>query len=141
MHSEVMPAQWWVQLVDSSPLEKHDELREAITGWISRLILLEGVSYRYDWGQGSPVPAALSLQGNDAPPDIYTFLGTIQQFIGRNEYMIFVVMVEADTLNKNALRHVIVTKNALAQVRTGEELLAKAKGVVLDADEEIEAKG
>ena len=135
MQSEVSPVQWWIQLLESSPLENHDEIR-AECHWLTgaeRCLVL--------WDETNPTPTALVLQGEGPPPAIYKFLEGIQHLICRNEYMIFVVMVEAHTLNKAGVYHLVVAKNTIAKVDTGAELLAKAKATVLDVDEELEAGG
>jgi len=123
--------------MDSSPLENHDDLREAFT-WFEQL---PSVRCRYIWSRSSPVPEALSVQGAGAPPALFGRLGELQHLMGRNEYIVFIMVVEAATLDQNAIYHVIMTRNALAQVETGKELLAKVKALVLDADEEIAAGG
>ena len=133
MQSEVEPVQWWIQLVDSSPLENHDKLRDRLR-WFTIV-----KRFRYVWSESSATPTAIVSQGVGPPPDVYKFLGTVQHLMGRNEYMVFVVMVEADTLDKSSIYHVIVAKNTLARMETGSELLASVKSTVLDVDEELEA--
>jgi hypothetical protein len=128
------PIQWWVQLVDSSPLENHDELRTACR-WFTG-----AEHFRYEWDMSSTIPTAIAAQGSGAPPDVHALLKSVQHLIGRNEYMIFIVMVEVDTLDPKGVFHVAVTKNTLTQVETGKELLAKAKEVLLDVDEELSAE-
>ena len=135
MQSSVTPVQWWVQLIDSSPLENHDDIRGEccwFTGAEHCLLL---------WDKNDPTPTAIVAQGNGPPPNVYAFLEGIQHLIGRNEYMVFVIMVESHTLHRAGLYHIVVTHNAIARVETGQELLAKAKATVLDADEELAAGG
>lgn len=134
MESVVAPIQWWIQLLDSSPLENHDDIR-AECRWFTgaeRCLFL--------WDANNPTPTAIVAQGEGPPPAVYKFLEGIQHLIGRNEYMIFVVMVEAHTLDQGGVYHIVVAKNTIAKVDTGRELLAEAKAVVLDADEELAAK-
>ncbi len=133
MESQVAPLQWWIQLVDSSPLENHDELRDALR-WFTG-----AERYRYIWDETNPTPTAIVAQGNGPPPDIFKCLKDVQPLMGRNEYMVFIMIVEADTLDQSAIYHVVVAKHTIAKVETGRELLAKAKATVLDVDEELAA--
>jgi len=136
MQSSIALVSWWIQLVDASPLENHDELRDQL-----RALCCAGHAdhHRLVWDKGNPIPTAFTMQGCGAPYDFYEYLNTLRPLIGRNEYMIFIMVLAADILDQNAIYHIIVTKNALARIETGKELLAKAKSIVLDTDEEIEA--
>ena len=136
MQSLIALVSWWIQLIDASPLENHDKLRDQLC----ELCYAEHADhYRLVWDKGNPTPTAFTMQGCSAPYDFYEYLDTLRPLIGRNEYMIFIMMLAADILDQNALYHIIVTKNALARIETGKELLTKAKSIVLDTDEEIEA--
>jgi hypothetical protein len=126
-----MPKQWWIQLIESSPLVNHQLLRQELAQ------RLNVPCHRFVWGTEAAMPEAISLQGDDNPPDIYGILGTVQKMFGPNEYMCFVVMVEADTLSRNAVYHVLVSRYVLARVETGKTNLDEARSLVLEADEEL----
>lgn len=136
MQSSIALVSWWIQLIDASPLENHDKLRDRLH---SLCCGGHAAHHRLVWDKHNSTPTAFTMQGYGTPYDFYKYLGTLQHLIGRNEYMIFMMMLEADILDQNALYHIIVTKSALARVETGKKLLAEAKGIVLDADEEIAA--
>ena len=126
------PIQWWVQLIGSSPLEKYAEIRLALR-WLTGAPIC-----RFVWADSDPAPTAIDAQGYDAPPAVYKVLcEDVQPLLADREYMIFLMMVTADILDRSAINCFLVTKNIVAEVN-GDELIDRAKALVQDADEEIE---
>ncbi len=129
---------WWLQLVDSTCLENHEEVRKLITTWDVGATW-EDSAHRLDlvWDAASTMPTSISACGFEGHvPDLEHYLHDIQPLLSEREYMIFLITLNHVVIDRRGVRVMVVTPRIVAEV-SGMELIERARRVVLASEEEL----
>ena len=123
---------WWLQLVSSTAIENHDEMRRKIEAWVT-----ETDKYYVDWDPASPMPASISGYGfADFAPDVDGYLADLQGMLGDHEHMIFSVVLNHAIVDRGGIEIILITPRIIANVNGG-ELIERARRLVLVSEEEL----
>jgi hypothetical protein len=102
---------WFVQLVDSSAFVEPNEVREAVRDWLRDAPVSIGA--HINWTDDAVYPNTISFCGTFPAANMAALLASIQDVIGRTEYMVFAEVCDATKYESPFMLHV-VTKTLIA---------------------------
>jgi hypothetical protein len=122
---------WWVQLVESTPIENHVAVAEVLSEYVNQ------VEYHSEMRWGGGTCYQCSIAGEAVPLVITEILNDIQPLLGAHERMIFTRMVEQTVFDRAAVEYFIVTK-AMVATFSGQALIQRARYMSRIAEETLE---